>query len=67
MKRDECHRRRRRDESGSDDSVIGSGLNAAFGSNFEAVALYRISLGAMLLAELVSRYQYLHAFYSDEG
>lgn len=37
------------------------------GSNLEAVALFRISLGSMLLIELVSRFQYLHPFYSDEG
>ncbi len=43
------------------------GWTAMFGSNCEAVALYRISLGIMLLIELVSRFQYLHAFYSDEG
>jgi hypothetical protein len=67
MKRDDCDRRRRSDDDGGGGVITGSGLNAAFGSNFEAVALYRISLGVMLLVELVSRFQYLHAFYSDEG
>jgi hypothetical protein len=43
------------------------GVNAMMGSNLEAVALFRISLGSMLLIELVSRFQYLHPFYSDEG
>ncbi|KAL7538891.1 hypothetical protein ACHAXR_008869 [Thalassiosira sp. AJA248-18] len=43
------------------------GWMATFGSNNEAVALYRISLGIMLFIELASRFQYLHAFYSDEG
>ena len=43
------------------------GWKAVFGSNNEAVALYRISLGIMLFIELASRFQYLHAFYSDGG
>lgn len=43
------------------------GWRAAFGSNSEAVALYRIALGIMLLVELTTRFQYLHPFYSDEG
>jgi hypothetical protein len=43
------------------------GWAAMLGSNYEAVAIYRISLGIMLLIELVSRFQYLHPFYSDEG
>jgi len=43
------------------------GLRSMFGCNYEAVALYRISLGVMLLFELVTRFNYLHAFYSDEG
>jgi hypothetical protein len=43
------------------------GLRGAFGSNPEAVAIYRISLGIMLLVELTTRFQYLHPFYSDEG
>ena len=43
------------------------GWAAMLGSNYESIALYRISLGIMLLIELVSRFQYLHPFYSDEG
>mmetsp|Transcript_5295 Transcript_5295/g.7723 ORF Transcript_5295/g.7723 Transcript_5295/m.7723 type:complete len:513 (-) Transcript_5295:73-1611(-) len=43
------------------------GWAAILGSNYEAIALYRISLGIMLLIELVSRFQYLHPFYSDSG
>ena len=43
------------------------GWRAALGANPEAVALYRITLGAVLLVEVASRFQYLHAFYSDEG
>ena len=43
------------------------GLCAMFGSNYEAVALYRVSLGIMLLIELVTRFKYLHPFYSDDG
>ena len=44
-----------------------AGWRACFGSNLEAVALYRMCLGAWLFVELASRFQYLHAFYSDEG
>lgn len=43
------------------------GWRATFGTNPEAVALYRISLGVLLFLELTSRFQYLHAFYSDAG
>lgn len=43
------------------------GWKATFGSNYEAIALYRITLGAMLFLELALRFQYLHSFYSDEG
>lgn len=43
------------------------GWRAALGSNREAVALYRISLGVTLFVELASRFQYFHAFYSGEG
>lgn len=46
--------------------VVG-GWSATFGSNHEAVALYRISLGILLFLEVASRFQYLHVFYSDEG
>jgi hypothetical protein len=69
MKTDDRHRRR--GESKNEPAVggggVGSGLKATFGSNFEAVAMYQISLGIMLFIELVSRYKFLHAFYSDEG
>ena len=68
MKIDDRHRRRRRrGESENERGGVGSRLKATFGSNFEAVAMYRISLGIMLFIELVSRYKYLHAFYSNEG
>ncbi len=59
-------------ESGG--SVAGGGFwgrsdgwKSAFGSNDESVALYRICLGLVLCVELVSRFKYLHPFYSDEG
>ena len=48
-------------------SCGGGGWQACFGSNYDAVALYRITLGIMLCIELISRFQYLHPFYSDEG
>ena len=63
MKIDDRHRGESENERGR----VGSRLKATFGSNFEAVAMYRISLGIMLFIELVSRYKYLHAFYSNEG
>ncbi|KAL3804895.1 hypothetical protein HJC23_006667 [Cyclotella cryptica] len=44
-----------------------NGWRATLGSNPEAVALFRMSLGVMLLIELITRFQYLHPFYSDEG
>jgi hypothetical protein len=43
------------------------GWKYAFGSNDESVALYRMCLGLVLCVELISRFQYLHPFYSDEG
>lgn len=48
-------------------STKWEGWRAALGSNPEAVAVYRITLGIMLLVELTTRFQYLHPFYSDEG
>lgn len=44
-----------------------TGWAAAMGSNAEAVAIYRMALGVMLLVELTTRFQYLHPFYSDQG
>ena len=43
------------------------GWKCAFGSNDISIALYRISLGCMLFVELITRFRYLHPFYSDEG
>lgn len=45
----------------------GGRWTAALGSNLESVAIYRITLGGMLCIELLTRYHYLHVFYSDEG
>jgi uncharacterized membrane protein YphA (DoxX/SURF4 family) len=52
---------------GSSTPVRVRGWRAALGSTEESLALYRITLGALLLAELVMRFRYLHPFYSDEG
>jgi len=52
---------------GSERRSDGGGWKYAFGSNDESVALYRMCLGLVLCVELVSRFQYLHPFYSDEG
>ena len=54
-------------DGGGGDPRGGGGWRVALGSNDEAVALYRICLGAVLCVELVSRFRYLHPFYSDEG
>lgn len=37
------------------------------GSTVEALALYRIAMGVLLVCELVLRFRFLHVFYSDEG
>jgi len=37
------------------------------GSSVEALALFRISLGILLVIELILRFRFLHVFYSDEG
>jgi len=43
------------------------GWEAVLGSSVEALALFRISLGILLVCELVLRFRFLHVFYSDEG
>lgn len=48
-------------------STPAGGWRAVLGSTEEALSLYRITLGALLLTELVLRFRYLHPFYSDEG
>lgn len=42
-------------------------LKSAFGSNYKALALFRISIGILLLTELILRFRYIEVFYSDEG
>lgn len=44
-----------------------SGFRAALGAPVTSLALYRITLGILLFAELALRFNYLHAFYSEEG
>jgi hypothetical protein len=43
------------------------GWRAMFGCTPEALAIYRICLGTLLVCELVLRFRFLHVFYSDEG
>lgn len=43
------------------------GWRVVFGCTYEALALFRISLGILLTCELILRFRFLHAFYSDEG
>lgn len=52
-----------------DKSTTGSrgGWRALLGSTEEALALYRIVLGALLMSELILRFRFLHPFYSDHG
>lgn len=47
-------------------STVG-GWRAMFGCTAEALALYRISVGVLLVCELVLRFRFLHVFYTDEG
>lgn len=42
-------------------------LARTFGCTYDALALFRISLGLLLTCELVLRFRFLHPFYSDEG
>ena len=43
------------------------GMKAALGCTPQALALYRITVGALLLSELLLRFRFLHPFYADEG
>ena len=47
--------------------TYGDGWKSLFGSNRESIALYRIFLGIVLSVELMTRFNYLHPFYTDEG
>jgi hypothetical protein len=43
------------------------GWRAVFGSTLEGLALFRITLGCFLTCELLLRFRFLHAFYTDQG
>eukprot|EP00586_Coscinodiscus_wailesii_P021358 CAMPEP_0172505764 /NCGR_PEP_ID=MMETSP1066-20121228/188796_1 /TAXON_ID=671091 /ORGANISM="Coscinodiscus wailesii, Strain CCMP2513" /LENGTH=526 /DNA_ID=CAMNT_0013282497 /DNA_START=15 /DNA_END=1595 /DNA_ORIENTATION=+ len=43
------------------------GWKYALGSNYRALAIYRIVLASLLISELVLRFRFLHPFYSDDG
>ena len=43
------------------------GWRAVLGCTSEGLALFRISVGALLVCELLLRFRFLHVFYSDEG
>lgn len=43
------------------------GWTAVLGCTYKALQLFRVSLGFMLTLELLLRFRFLHAFYSDEG
>jgi hypothetical protein len=51
----------------SNDPPRMNGWKAVLGSTVEALALFRISMGALLVCELILRFRFLHVFYSDEG
>lgn len=38
-----------------------------FGTTPEALSVFRISLGILLICELVLRFRFLHVFYTDDG
>ena len=42
-------------------------ISRALGCNYKALACFRITLASLLLAELLLRFRYIEAFYSDEG
>mmetsp|Transcript_31393 Transcript_31393/g.36094 ORF Transcript_31393/g.36094 Transcript_31393/m.36094 type:complete len:527 (+) Transcript_31393:79-1659(+) len=44
-----------------------SGWKAVFGCNLKSLAIFRISIGFLLLLELLLRFRFLHPFYTDEG
>jgi hypothetical protein len=46
---------------------IKGGWRPVFGCTLEALAIFRITLGCLLTAELMLRFRFLHVFYSDEG
>jgi hypothetical protein len=48
-------------------SSKAGGFRAAFGCTPEALALFRIAVGVLLVCELVLRFRFLHVFYTDEG
>jgi hypothetical protein len=48
-------------------SSKAGGLRAAFGCTPEALALFRIAVGVVLVTELVLRFRFLHVYYTDEG
>jgi hypothetical protein len=57
----------REEERAAMSSSKAGGLRAAFGCTPEALALFRIAVGVLLVSELVLRFRFLHVFYTDEG
>lgn len=53
--------------SATGNSTRRGGWQAVFGCTYEALALFRVSLGVLLTCELLLRFRFLHVFYSDEG
>lgn len=43
------------------------GWQTMLGSTVEGLALFRITLGTLLVCELILRFRFLHVFYTDEG
>ena len=46
---------------------VEGGWKAVFGCTYQGLALFRITLGILLTAELVLRFRFLRVFYTDEG
>jgi hypothetical protein len=44
-----------------------SGWRAVLGCTYESLAFFRITVGILLTLELILRFRFLHAFYSEEG
>mmetsp|Transcript_34474 Transcript_34474/g.50570 ORF Transcript_34474/g.50570 Transcript_34474/m.50570 type:complete len:404 (+) Transcript_34474:61-1272(+) len=65
MKKKEDKTNRSSDQNKKKDYV--GGWITTLGCNIHALAIFRITLGFMLLLELLLRFRFLHPFYSDEG
>lgn len=54
-------------KTGASSGATIRGWQRMLGSTVEGLALFRISLGTLLVCELILRFRFLHVFYTDEG